>query len=68
MVEWNYLNGLHVCVNAVMVGWNYLNGLHVCVNAVMIDVELFEWFTCMCEYCNGKWVNDKHGMIGMYGA
>ena len=34
--------------------WNNLNGLHVCVNAVMVEVELFEWFTCMCECCNGK--------------
>jgi hypothetical protein len=29
----------------------------------MVDVEWYEWFTCMCECCNGKWVNDKHGMI-----
>ena len=52
--------------------WNDLNGLHVCVNAVivigsMVNVEWFGWFTYMCECCNGKWVNDKHGMIGMYG-
>jgi hypothetical protein len=36
------MNGLHVCVNDVM------------VNGSMVNVEWFEWFTCMCECCNGK--------------
>ena len=39
-----------------------MNGLLVCVNAVMVDVERFEWFTCIGGCCNGK-----RGMIGMYG-
>ena len=47
-----------------------MNGLHVCVNAVivigsMVNVEWYKWFTCMCEWCNGKWVNGKCGMIWM---
>ena len=50
---WNDLNGLHVFVNAVM------------VNGSMVNVEWFEWFTCMGELCNGKWVTGKRGMIWM---
>jgi hypothetical protein len=50
---WNDLNGLHVCVNAVM------------VNGSMVNVEWFEWVTCMCECCNSNWVNGKCGMIWM---
>ena len=50
---WNNLNSLHVCMNDVK------------VNSSMVNEELFEWFTCLCECCNGKWVNGKCGMIGM---
>ena len=52
--------------------WNEVNGLHVCVNAVMVngslvddDVEWCEWFTCMGECCNGKWVTGRCWMMWM---
>ena len=49
---------------------NDVNGLHVWVNAVMangslVDVEWCEWFTGMCECCNGKWVTHRCGMKWM---
>ena len=44
---------------------NDLNGLVVCVNAVMVNGEWFEWLTCMGEWCSGKWVTGRRGMIWM---